>query len=86
MEALKEVDESVIPWFRGAAKQLLEEMANPEVALARALAKITGHTQLHVCALTYSFNLDWALSGRDFTVSAVVRGQVAECRASMWRV
>ena len=47
-EALKEVDDSVVPWFKNAAKQLLEEYQDPEMVLARALAKITGHTELRV--------------------------------------
>lgn len=47
-EALREVDESVIPWFADAAKQLLDEYQDPQQALARALAKITGQTELRV--------------------------------------
>ena len=47
MEALSSIDEQVVPMFREAAKSLLAEL-EPEVALALALAKITGHTQLRV--------------------------------------
>ncbi len=46
--AMKEVDGGVVPWFREAAKQLLEEFTDPEEAMARALARITGHTKLQV--------------------------------------
>ena len=46
--ALREVDEGVVPWFREAAKQLLEDYTDPEEAMARALAKVTGHTKLQV--------------------------------------
>lgn len=47
MEALGSIDEQVVPMFLEAAKSLLSEL-EPEVALALALAKITGHTQLRV--------------------------------------
>ena len=47
VEALSSIDEQVVPMFREAAKSLLAEL-EPEVALALALAKITGHTQLRV--------------------------------------
>ena len=46
--ALREVEDGVVPWFTEAAKQLLEEYPNPEEAMARALAKVTGHTKLQV--------------------------------------
>ena len=48
---MREIDEIVIPYFKDAAKQLLEEYGQPELALARALAKITGFTQLNVSML-----------------------------------
>ena len=40
------VDRSVVPWFRGAAQQLLAAVDSPEEALAMALAKVTGHSVL----------------------------------------
>lgn len=46
-EALKEMDDQIVPWFQAAAASLLEDMA-PEKALALALAKITGNIQLKV--------------------------------------
>lgn len=49
--ALREVDDGVVPWFREAAKQLLEDYTDPEEAMARALAKVTGHTKLQVHCL-----------------------------------
>ena len=48
--ALREVDAGVVPWFREAARELLAEYTDPEEALARALAKVTGHTALQVCS------------------------------------
>lgn len=54
-EAVREVEEGVVPWFREAAKQLLEEYSNPEEAMARALAKVTGHTKLQVKSRDCSF-------------------------------
>ena len=46
VEALMAVDRSVVPWFRGAAQQLLAAVDSPEEALAMALAKVTGHSVL----------------------------------------
>ena len=48
VDAVKEVDDAVIPWFREAARELLGDVSDPEEALARALAKITGHTHMQV--------------------------------------
>lgn len=47
VEALKEMDQQIIPWFQTAAAELLKEMP-AEKALALALAKITGNTELKV--------------------------------------
>lgn len=47
VEALKEMDQQIIPWFQSAAGELLRDMP-PEKALALALAKITGNTELKV--------------------------------------
>jgi len=47
VEALKEMDEQSIPWFQSAAAQLLKDMP-AEKAVALALAKITGNTELKV--------------------------------------
>ena len=47
MEALKEMDEQIVPWFQAAAAELLQDMP-AEKALALALAKITGNTELKV--------------------------------------
>lgn len=47
VEALKEMDQQIIPWFQSAAGELLRDMG-PEKALALALAKITGNTELKV--------------------------------------
>lgn len=51
VEALMAVDRSVVPWFRGAAQQLLAAVDSPEEALAMALARVTGHSvlQARVC-------------------------------------
>ena len=60
MEALKEMDEQIIPWFQSAAAQLLKDMP-AEKAVALALAKITGNTELKVhthiasCVMTAFF-------------------------------
>lgn len=50
---LQEVSEDVVPWFLDAARGLLEAElpGGPEAALARALAKIAGHTQLRARSL-----------------------------------
>ncbi len=53
MEALKEMDEQIIPWFQSAAAQLLKDMP-AEKAVALALAKITGNTELKVSIYTPS--------------------------------
>lgn len=45
MEALKEMDDQIVPWFQAAAAELLHDMP-AEKALALALAKITGNTEL----------------------------------------
>lgn len=45
---MKGVDEDVVPYFREAARNLLAEYSDPEEALARALAKVTGHVKLQV--------------------------------------
>lgn len=37
-----------MPLFREAAGKLLEEFPDPAEALARALAKVAGHTKLQV--------------------------------------
>jgi hypothetical protein len=42
IETLRDVDKGVVPWFKGAAKSWLDEVGDPEEALALALAKITG--------------------------------------------
>ena len=42
IETLRDVDKSVVPWFKAAAKTWLDEVGDPEEALALALAKITG--------------------------------------------
>lgn len=61
MEALKEMDEQIIPWFQSAAAQLLKDMP-AEKAVALALAKITGNTELKVhthiasCVMTASLS------------------------------
>ena len=47
VEALKEMDDQIIPWFQAAAAELLQDMP-AEKALALALAKITGNTELKV--------------------------------------
>ena len=47
VEALKEMDDQIIPWFQSAAAELLKDMP-AEKALALALAKITGNTELKV--------------------------------------
>ena len=52
-EALKEMDDQIVPWFQAAAASLLEDMP-AEKALALALAKITGNTQLKVNAAACS--------------------------------
>ena len=41
------MDDQIAPWFQAAAASLLEDMP-AEKALALALAKITGNTQLKV--------------------------------------
>ena len=43
-----------MPWFREAAKQLLKDYTDPEEAMARALAKVTGHTKLQVYFVSHS--------------------------------
>lgn len=50
VDALKEMDDQIVPWFQTAAASLLEDMP-AEKALALALAKITGNTQLKVSRL-----------------------------------
>jgi hypothetical protein len=45
------VDRSVIPFFQEAARKLLASIEDPEVALALALAKITGHTVMKARSL-----------------------------------
>ena len=47
VEALREMDDQIIPWFQTAAAELLQDMP-AEKALALALAKITGNTELKV--------------------------------------
>ena len=41
------MDDQIIPWFQSAAAELLKDMP-AEKALALALAKITGNTELKV--------------------------------------
>jgi hypothetical protein len=41
------MDEQIIPWFQSAAAELLKDMP-AEKAVALALAKITGNTELKV--------------------------------------
>ena len=48
LESLREVDASVVPWFRAAAEQLLGEFDDPAEALSRALARITGFSAIRV--------------------------------------
>jgi hypothetical protein len=38
----------VVPWFRSAAAQLLQEVGDPEEALAMALARVTGFSAVRV--------------------------------------
>lgn len=47
-ESLAEVDKSVVPLFRAAAAQLLQQVGDPEEALAMALAKVTGFSKIRV--------------------------------------
>lgn len=49
MEALQEVDDSAIEPFLGAADALLAAIPDARAALARALAKLSGHTSMQVC-------------------------------------
>lgn len=52
IETLRDVDKGVVPWFKDAAKTWLDEVGNPEEALALALAKITGgghHRECNSC-------------------------------------
>ena len=45
---MQDVSEDVVPWFMDAARGLLQGdlPGGPEAVVARALAKIAGHTQL----------------------------------------
>ena len=43
----QEVDAGMIPWFTESARSILEDMPAEE-ALARALAKIAGHSVMQV--------------------------------------
>lgn len=54
VEALKEMDQQIVPWFQSAAGELLKDMP-AEKALALALAKITGNTELKVTIPTFTF-------------------------------
>jgi hypothetical protein len=51
VQTVSAVDHSVVPFFREAAKKLLATIDEPEVALALALAKITGHTAMKARSL-----------------------------------
>lgn len=51
IETLRDVDKGVVPWFRDAAKTWLSEVGDPEEALAMALAKITGNTEMKARSL-----------------------------------
>ena len=79
VEALSSIDEQVVPMFREAAKSLLAEL-EPEVALALALAKITGHTQLRVsCA---GVGCWWQLSPPSVGFGTVLVSAMRVCHAS----
>ena len=52
------MDDQIIPWFQSAAAELLKDMP-AEKALALALAKITGNTELkvsYIAVKTYDHN------------------------------
>lgn len=42
VDAIGAVSDDVVPWFLGAARQLLAASPDAETALAKALAKVTG--------------------------------------------
>ncbi|CAL8464893.1 g4428 [Coccomyxa elongata] len=50
-ESLAEVDKTVVPLFRAAAAQLLQQVGDPEEALAMALAKVTGFSTIRARSL-----------------------------------
>jgi GUCT (NUC152) domain len=64
---VQDVSEDVVPWFMDAAKQLLQGdlPGGPEAVVARALAKIAGHTQLRSRSLLTAHE--------DFTTLQVLR-------------
>ena len=49
----------MIPFFREAAGKFLEEYTDPAEALARALAKVAGHTKLQVRCCSLSTNVNF---------------------------
>ena len=51
LETLRELDESAVACFRPAARQLLQEVGEPEKALAMALARVTGFSAVKVAFL-----------------------------------
>ena len=50
VDMLRDVDASVVPFFREAAEKFLEESSSPVEALAYALAKITGWVSVRTAA------------------------------------
>ena len=48
LETLREMDAAAVRCFRPAARKLLQELGDPEKALAMALARVTGFTAVKV--------------------------------------
>ena len=62
LETLREMDAAAVRCFRPAARKLLQELGDPEKALAMALARVTGFTAVKVGATAQSmkfFSLNW---------------------------
>ena len=55
-----QVSDTVVPWFKEAAHALLESTGSAEIALAKALAKVTGAQSQAYCGGTASWcSLGW---------------------------
>ena len=57
LETLREMDAAAVRCFRPAARKLLQELGDPEKALAMALARVTGFTAVKVGATARSMRV-----------------------------
>ena len=82
LETLREMDDAAVRCFRPAARKLLQELGDPEKALAMALARVTGFTAVKVGNTTQSL-ISLCFTLHSLVLSATPCGTAAGTAASI---